>query len=265
MIIKTTCTNCDYENQFLTKEWADSKIELSVELTELVSRQSRKSKRDALVKTIAEELSKFKWLISGAVSIEFYWYLSHYDRHETDTSADLDNLTKPISDSLIGENAILIDDCQIRELYIEWISKNEAFESSHLNIWINFNNDYSLIKNKLFFVQYHNAMCAAFDTDFSVTKNIFGMKMVLWTKKKWRRIAAQFPGPGSRMPAQLFTLTFSPFDYHRTRLQKFSKGRILSVKEFNRRCDENGLGFRELLRFMRMVSRSNVGTSQGET
>jgi Holliday junction resolvase RusA-like endonuclease len=192
MDIKSIFENCDYEHQFLVNESANSKIELRMELTQLVSLQSRKSKRDELVKTIASELSKFKWLISGAVSIQFYWYLSHNDRHESDKSADLDNLTKPILDSLVGEDALLIDDCQIKELHIEWISKNESVKTSLLRIWIDFNNDFSLSKSKLFFVQYHNAMCTAFDTDFTELKNILGMKIALSMKIKGRRLNSKF-------------------------------------------------------------------------
>jgi Holliday junction resolvase RusA-like endonuclease len=250
MTINSICENCDYENQFLINESANSKIELRLELTHLVSLQSRKLKRDELVKSISQELSKFKWQISGAVSIQFYWYLSHYDRHESDKSADLNNLTKPILDALVGEDSLLIDDSQVKELYIEWISKNEDLETSLLRIWIEFNNDFSLKKETLFFVQYYNAMCAAFDTSPADQKNMLGIAVVLWMKRKARRLHSQVPA------FNLFSLTYSVFDFHRTRLQKFKKSKILSLDEFKQFCKANGVGFREQMAFMRLLKRS---------
>jgi Holliday junction resolvase RusA-like endonuclease len=252
MTINSICENCDYENQFLINESANSRIELRLEITHLVSLQSRKLKRVELVKSISQELSKFKWQISGSVSIQFYWYLSHYDRHETDKGADLDNLTKPILDALVGEDALLIDDSQVKELYIEWISKNEDLETSLLRIWIDFNNDFSLRKDHIFFVQYHNAMCAVFDSDITDSKNIIGIMVVLWMKRKSRKLSGRFP------TLNLFPLTYSAFDFHRTRLNKYSKSRIMTLDDFHQQCKKQGLGFAQLMKFMRNIKELSI-------
>lgn len=110
MKIDSIFENCSYENSFLIEEYADSKIELRIEIDELVSLQSKVSKKKALAQLIKDEVKKIKWLITGPLAIEFHWYLSHHERHETDRSADLDNLNKPVLDSLTGEEGIMVDD-----------------------------------------------------------------------------------------------------------------------------------------------------------
>jgi hypothetical protein len=184
MKVTSVFENCDYENPFLINESGDSKIELKIELTELVSVQSRKLKKDELLNVIRAELLKYKWIITGQVAIELHWFLSQYQRHETDKSSDMDNITKPMLDSLIGENGIIIDDSQIKGLYTQWHAKNESFKNLFLRIWISFTNDFALTKDQLFFVQYHNAMCSAFDLKRDEIKNLLAVKLIISSKRR---------------------------------------------------------------------------------
>jgi len=136
MKIKIETENCDFDNHFLTEESADSKVILNIEMNRIASLQSRKEIRNEITKLIKNELSKFKWIISGSVLVEFAWYLNAIERQETDRIGDIDNISKPIQDSLTGSNGILIDDAQIRGLYSFWMSRNELISDNLLKIEI---------------------------------------------------------------------------------------------------------------------------------
>lgn len=247
MKIESRFENCSYSAPYLVNESGDGKVELEIELETIVSLQSPKAQKDTLTNSIRQELSKYEWLISGLVSIELHWYLSHQDRHETDKGSDLDNMTKPIIDALVGETGLLVDDSQIKSLYVDWISKNQSKRTSLLVIWINFINDFSLNKRQLFFVQYHKAICSMFDVDLNDLKNLIAVKLIIWTKIKSRRLSGAFFGTDQ------FYLTYSTFDFHRTRLQNFSKTKIFTIFQFNQICKDKGLTFKKLLIEMRKM------------
>ncbi|NOS94394.1 MAG: RusA family crossover junction endodeoxyribonuclease [Cyclobacteriaceae bacterium] len=237
MKITSIFENCDYERPFLINESGDSKIELRIELSQLTSVQSRKQRREEMLADIRAELLKYKWIISGLVSVELHWFLSHYQRHETDKSADIDNITKPMLDSLVGENGIIIDDSQIKSIYTQWHAKNQALEGEFLRIWISFSNDFSLLRGQLFFVQYHKAMCTAFDLKRDEIKNLLAIKFIIRNKLRSRKNVkglSQF---------SFFPLTYSSFDFHRTRLSGFSGSKIFTIEEINQLCLDLGLTY----------------------
>lgn len=240
MKITSIFENCDYEHPFLINESADSKIELKIELTELTSVQSRKQKKDELLTAIREELLKYKWIIAGQVSIELHWFLSHYQRHETDSSGDMDNITKPMLDSLVGENGIIIDDSQIKAIYTQWHAKNEFLKGSFLRIRISFTNDFSMVRDQLFFVQYHNAMCTAFDIRRDEIKNLLAIKFIIHNKLRSRKLGNKFS------LLAFFPLSYSTYDFHRTRLSGFNRSKIFTIKEINQLCVAHGLTYFKL-------------------
>ncbi|MDZ4058895.1 MAG: RusA family crossover junction endodeoxyribonuclease, partial [Bacteroidales bacterium] len=132
MKIKIETENCDFDNHYLIEKSTDGKVILNIEMTKIASLQSRKEIRDQITSLIKNELSKFKWIISGSVVVEFAWYLNAIERQETDKIGDIDNISKPIQDSLTGSNGILIDDAQIRGLYSFWMSRNELISDNIL-------------------------------------------------------------------------------------------------------------------------------------
>ncbi|MEK2607954.1 RusA family crossover junction endodeoxyribonuclease [Pseudomonas shirazensis] len=128
IFIKTS--NCDQDNHYLIEQMATASVGLELHFDEIVSTQSRLERKRELTQVIQRELSQFKWLISGSVRIEFAWYLHSTQRQETDKVGDLDNITKPILDSLTGPDGILIDDSQIGSVNTFWMSRNEQLSSN---------------------------------------------------------------------------------------------------------------------------------------
>ncbi len=95
--------NCDAANYYKIEELADAELELRLEFDRIVSIQSQKAARDELCSTIQEQLRPFEWICAGPVNLELLWYLHGTQRQETDKVGDIDNITKPIIDSLTGE------------------------------------------------------------------------------------------------------------------------------------------------------------------
>ncbi|WP_223480602.1 MULTISPECIES: RusA family crossover junction endodeoxyribonuclease [unclassified Pseudomonas] len=114
-----------------------------------MSTQSRLERKQELTQIIQSELSRFKWLISGGVQIEFAWYLSSIKRQETDKAGDIDNITKPILDALTGPDGILIDDSQIGSVQTFWMSRNEQLSYNVLRLNIQFSSEDNILSRCL--------------------------------------------------------------------------------------------------------------------
>ncbi|QTS87312.1 RusA family crossover junction endodeoxyribonuclease [Ectopseudomonas khazarica] len=95
--------NCDPTSLYKLEELANSELELRLEFDRIVSIQSQKTARDELCAAIQEQLRSFEWICAGPVNLELLWYLHGTQRQETDKVGDIDNITKPIIDSLTGE------------------------------------------------------------------------------------------------------------------------------------------------------------------
>lgn len=103
-------------------------ISFELEYDQLISVQSKKSKKELFKQKIKNELKKFDWIIIGEVNLQIVFYISEYEKTYTDKIADLDNLINPIIEPLQGKDGLIIDECQIKKINIYWISKNESTE-----------------------------------------------------------------------------------------------------------------------------------------
>jgi hypothetical protein len=74
MKISTQTENCSYDTQYLIEEITDSAIHINLAFKKIVSVQSKRAYREQICNLIQGELSKFKWIISGCVNVDFTWY-----------------------------------------------------------------------------------------------------------------------------------------------------------------------------------------------
>jgi len=252
MKIKAETINCDFENHFLINEMADSKILLTLEMAKIASVQSKKRVKDEVINLIKSELKKFKWIITGSVLVDFVWYLNAIERQETDKIGDIDNISKPIQDALIGPNGVLVDDAQIGGLYSYWMSRNELVSDNILKIEIKFNNDYVLLKKNLKFIQYDKAICMPLNIDYYSIKSLFTTKLLIHSKRKIRKLAKISKDSGVNVDG---TLIRSEWDFHKSRLNGFDRNDILTIDEFNKICLERSLTFSELMKMIKKTAK----------
>lgn len=248
MKISVTTENCDYNIHYLIEECADSVVNIKLEFKRIVSVQSRKLYKEQLCNLIQNELSKFKWLICGSVAIELLWFLHAVERQETDKVGDIDNITKPILDSLTGPKGILINDCQVRGLYTYWQSRNELVEDNVLYIKISFNNDNCLEKENLVFIQYKNAVCLPINVDPADIRQLFAAWLEVRGRQLQRAVAKRKKALCSINYGYLIVLDW---EFHRTRLNGFSSSSIYTIEEFKEFCRSNGLTFLTMFKLVR--------------
>lgn len=231
MTIEIETFNCDYQNYYKILEAADSEIKITLRFNKIVSRQSRKESIDNLTKLIHSELLKFEWIIVGSILVDLTWYLNTVERQETDKVGDIDNITKPIIDSLSGEKGVFVDDSQIGGLYSCWISRNDLYNDNVLVIQIKFNNDYVLYKKNLKFVQYNNAACLPLNIDMDQKKDLLAAKMILIMRNRSRKLAAKAKVTGFNIDRYFVC---SEYDFHRTRLGGFNGADIITTEHVNK-------------------------------
>jgi Holliday junction resolvase RusA-like endonuclease len=239
MDIQVSFENCDYNNSILFDE-TESKIELHIKLNDLVSMQSRNAKKEELINAIRNKLQAFRWVICGPVYLQFHWYIGHKEKKETDKAADLDNINKPILDSLCGAAGVIIDDSQVKSIITDWIVKNETKEGYYLTIWINFMNDYVVNREKLFFIRYKQAQCLCFDADVNDVRELFATKVYISFKRNFKSLHP--------------VLSSDQLEFHRTRLESYGD-KVMSLKDFNNLCLEKGLSYLKLIQLRREVSK----------
>jgi len=250
MSIKITNDNCSYKKCYAIKEIATAEIVIGLEFEKIVSVQSQRQRKEELTSLIQAELSKYKWLICGSVTIEMAWYLNAPERQETDKVGDIDNISKPIIDALTGENGILIDDAQIGSIHSFWMSRNTQVQDNILRIKISFNNDECINKDQLIFVQYSNAVCIPLRVDFNDIKSMTSALIIIHSRLKTREFSQKIRELGGNVDDYLVC---SSWDVHRTRLGGFSQGMIYQLPKFKEKLLENGLTYGVLLKAMRNV------------
>ncbi len=171
------------------------------------------------------------------------------EKQETDKIGDIDNISKPIQDALIGPSGILIDDAQIAGLYTSWISRNGIIVDNILRIDIRFNNDNTLLKKNLKFIQYNNAICMPFNIDLNDIISLFAAKVIIHSRNKTRNHALKIKERlGSNVDRYLVC---SEWDYHKSRLNAFDRKDIMNIEDFNELCFKNGLDFTKIIELMK--------------
>lgn len=237
-VIKIEYSNCTPDSEYVIEELATAEILIEMRFDEIISIQSRAVRKNELVEGIQDELSKFKWLIAGSVQIELAWYLHQVERQDIDKVGDIDNITKPILDSLIGPKGVLIDDSQIGSIHTFWMNRNDQLRHNVLRLRVQFSNDDCLSKEKLIFIRYWNAMCVAINVDFSSLKSVFGACTVVLARRHHRRTAKAMKARGAHADRFLIPSTW---DFHRTRVNSFPADAVLTVAQLLQRAAAVGL------------------------
>lgn len=244
MIIKIETENCSFKNPYVIEGLGESSVILSFEFRKLLSVQSRKKFLDDLKDSIQTKLNSFEWLICGKIQIEVHWFLNSVQRQETDKFGDLDNITKPLIDSLSGKSGIFIDDSQINSIHATWTTKNILDNDNLVKIRLNFFNDWTVYKHNLYFLQSSSVVFTPLNFDTTNKDEILGIKIFLNGIKTKRRLA----GASKRLGADIDRyFIYSEYEFHRTRLNGFEKNQILTKEDFNNLCFKNGVTLEYIL------------------
>jgi len=126
-----------------------------------VSIQSMSKEKHEIKDHISSIVKSAEFLLSGDVKIYISWYVHEEKRYETDASADVDNIIKPLLDALCGPTGILIDDNQVQQVQCSWID-SYVRDKERVGIRIEYIPDEYLPKEGLAFVNIKKNLCLPF-------------------------------------------------------------------------------------------------------
>lgn len=131
-----------------------------------VSLQAGRDDKEPLKAEIRRIIAPYKLFLTGEVRLNIDWMIHDRLRYETDTAPDVDNILKPLIDSLCGPEGLLIDDCQIQRVNCGWIDWNR--DDQMLHIEIEYFDDELIESRNLFFIQFAKGLCFPFQKDLPV-------------------------------------------------------------------------------------------------
>ncbi len=122
-----------------------------------VSQQGSPSAKDLFRATLNDVTRRFRYLLSGDVKLDVEWWVPERVRYETNSSPDLDNVLKLVSDSLCGPDGLLLDDCQVQAISCRWVDNYEP--DQRLVIEVSSPSELHVEKDGLLFVHVGDSLC----------------------------------------------------------------------------------------------------------
>lgn len=149
---------------------------------EPVSLQARKTARAAFDQQLARALSAYDFVIDSQVTITVRQWAAPRRRWESNTDPDLDNWLKPLIDSLVGADRIIVDDSLIRSIEVTW--GEGAVAESVLDIRLEFDAEHRLDKKDLRYIQFPDGLC------FPLPGSLIGEAVEAWLISAERTLAS---------------------------------------------------------------------------
>jgi hypothetical protein len=70
---------------------------------------------------IANFLRQYDYILTGDVALSIEWLGDEKERFDSGRAKDVDNVIKPLIDSLCGPDRLLVDDHQVHSVSVSWI------------------------------------------------------------------------------------------------------------------------------------------------
>lgn len=125
---------------------------------EPVSLQASRRKKELITSEIHNIISKFSFILLSDVQISIEWHIHPQKRYESDSSADVDNIIKPILDAISGSRGIIVDDCQVQAISCHWVDWDRDEQKITITIQM-IDNDAWRLKYDLVFVHMGKGLC----------------------------------------------------------------------------------------------------------
>ncbi|GAA2351947.1 hypothetical protein [Dactylosporangium salmoneum] len=135
---------------------SDGQLTFSLEV-EPVSLQAKKTARAAFDAALAATLAAFDFVIDSQVALSVRQWAVPRRRWESDVEPDLDNWLKPLIDSFVGADRLLVDDSLIRSVEVSW--GEGSVSKSVLRVRLDYDADHRLMKDGLRYIQFPGGLC----------------------------------------------------------------------------------------------------------
>lgn len=205
----------------LTYIEADCRFEIEAKVR-VVSSQASSSAKALLRDAIRSLTRQCPSLLTCDVQIDIRWWAPLRDRYESDSSADVDNIIKPIIDAISGTEGILINDCQLQSISSYWVT---AQEDHSIDITVKPFDLLLILKRNIVFVESLPRLYFPFDDGLPSRFNIELLDMLTQTVEHRRSMEAMgydYTTINYMMPQQRF--------FHRTRVSDFRRTTMLEYR-----------------------------------
>lgn len=125
------------------------------------SLQSPRSLKNDFITRIRNAIKHLDYYLTGDVTLDVYWFLHRDIRYRTDKSPDVDNILKPLIDALCGPDGLLVDDCQLSRVNVEWVSWIHA-DKQQVKLDLRFVDSDFHKRQGIFFVDFGQGLCYPF-------------------------------------------------------------------------------------------------------
>jgi Holliday junction resolvase RusA-like endonuclease len=188
-----------------------------------VSLRASRGEKDVVTEAIRSITRTLDRLLVGDIAVKIAWFINPEERYESDDSADIDNILKPIIDALSGPEGIMVNDCQVQCLTCLWVDRDNAPE--RIQVDIEYEPDAYLRKDGIMFVQIQGALCMPINGNMP-PKAIKAHLDILEAQVKNRDALLK---RGVPVEEARWTLSIQRF-FHKTRVDGFKVRSIKSLR-----------------------------------
>jgi hypothetical protein len=152
--------------------------------------------------------------LSGDVQIEIQWLVHQQYRYEYHKAPDIDNIIKPVLDSLCGKSGLIIDDTQVQYIGCHWIDWTKR--DHKLTLTIKYSPDDYVSKEKLVFAEFDRGLCLP----FNLTLDNKAALMILTTWSNMIEKRKELDSKGLDYYSSMMFLPIQRF-FHRNKLSEY--------------------------------------------
>jgi hypothetical protein len=143
------------ENLFGEPHFEHNQIQIFIESSP-VSTQNKNSVKQGFKSDVHKITSQCEYIITGTCWIAIDYYCQHIKRMKNPGVYDVDNIIKPILDSLVGLNSVLIDDVIVDRVTVNWI---DTPHEDYLEIDLQYPDLLYTKKSDLVFIKSNSGWC----------------------------------------------------------------------------------------------------------
>lgn len=121
-----------------------------------VSLQNRGDRKANFKRELQEITKKSEFVITGACWVSIDYYCQHVKRIKNPGAYDIDNIIKPILDSLVGEFGLILDDILVDRVTVNWV---DTPNDDHIEVQIEYPDLLFVHKNDLVLLKHSSGWC----------------------------------------------------------------------------------------------------------
>ena len=147
---------------------------------EPVSIQNKQENKEKLKNKIHQITKTSPYILTDTCFIDIDYLCNYYKRYKNHGSYDIDNIIKPILDSLNGMDGLIIDDYLFDRVSVNWIDKND--EEDVLQLRIFYPELPYVEKEQLVFYKYNNWCFPFINNDTDKFIEVVKKHFKIWNK-----------------------------------------------------------------------------------